>query len=103
MIGLLELLRARGFTPQTNEAKLIRHKGDNLNMEVLLRDGWFETYQSFQSKQVFEGCTHIVSFVGEESVLSHPITHKSIRWTADWLKRSTDELGARGIRGDGSG
>jgi hypothetical protein len=70
MIGLLELLRARGFTPQTNEAKLIRHKGDNLNMEVLLRDGWFETYQSFQSKQVFEGCTHIVSFVGEESVLS---------------------------------
>lgn len=70
MISFLELLRARGFAPLSNQAKLIRHKGDNLNMEDLLRDGWFETYQSFQGKPVFEGCTHLISFVGEDSTLS---------------------------------
>ena len=70
MIGFIELLRASGFAADARQVKLIRHKGDDLDMDRLRNEGWFETYQSFQSKPVFDDCTHIISLIGEDSVAS---------------------------------
>ena len=44
--------------------------GDDLDMDQLRNEGWFETYQCFQSKPVFDGCTHIVSVIGEDATAS---------------------------------
>lgn len=65
MIGLSELLTARGFRPDPQRAKLVRHKDARLDMDALRTAGWFETYQKFQSKPVFDGCDQIVVFCGE--------------------------------------
>ena len=70
MIGFIELIRASGFAADVRQVKLVRHKGDDLDMDQLRNEGWFETYQCFQSKPVFDGCTHIVSVIGEDATAS---------------------------------
>jgi hypothetical protein len=66
VIGLLELLSARGFVPDANRVKLVRHKDSRWDLESLKRAGWFDTCQKYQSKPVFDGCDQIVVFFGEE-------------------------------------
>ena len=65
MISLSELLAARGFRPDSKRVKLIRHKDARFDLEELRGAGWFETYQKFQSKPVFDGCDQIIVFLGE--------------------------------------
>ena len=65
-IGLVELLSGRGFVPDGKRVKLIRHKDARWNVDALRKEGWFETYQQYQSKPVFDGCDRIVVFIGEE-------------------------------------
>jgi hypothetical protein len=65
MIGLSELLTARGLMPNAKRTKLVRHKDSRLDLEALRSAGWFDTYQKFQSKPVFDGCDQIVVFFGE--------------------------------------
>jgi hypothetical protein len=67
LIGLLELLTARGFVPDSKRVKLVRHKDSRFDLEVLKSAGWFDTYQKYQSKPIFDGCDQIVAFIGEES------------------------------------
>lgn len=66
MIGLLELLSARGFVPIAKRVKLVRHKDSRLDLEALRSAGWLDTYQKYQSKPIFDGCDQIVVFFGEE-------------------------------------
>jgi hypothetical protein len=67
MISLTELLTARGFQPDGKRVKLVRHKDSRFDLEALRRSPWFDFYQRYQSKPVFEGCTQIISFLGEDS------------------------------------
>lgn len=66
MIGLSELLAARGFVPDAR-VKLVRHKDSRLDLEALRSAGWLDVYQKYQAKPVFDGCSQIVVFLGEES------------------------------------
>jgi hypothetical protein len=68
MFGLLELLTSRGFVPDAKRVKLVRHKDSRLDLEALRSAGWFETYQKFQSKPVFDGCDQIVVFFGKDGL-----------------------------------
>lgn len=63
-LGILDVLKPLGFDPQCR-AKLVRHQDSSkYDMGALIRHGWFETYQSFQRRPVFENADRIVSFVG---------------------------------------
>lgn len=66
MIGLLEMLTARGFISNPKRVKLVRHKDSRIDLESLRATGWFDTYQKYQSKPVFDGCDQIVVFFGED-------------------------------------
>lgn len=65
-LGIVELLAIRGFDPNWRY-KLVRHQDQRQDIQSLLREGWFETYQSFQSRGVFDDCEYIISFTGLES------------------------------------
>jgi len=64
-LGLLELLKLRGFDAEA-KSKLVRHSDPRYDAHELLRRGWFEAYQSFQGRPIFDSCSRIVSFVGLE-------------------------------------
>ncbi len=66
MIGLLEMLKARGFDPNPRRVKVVRHKDNRLDLEQMRGAGWFELYQTYQAKPVFDECDEIVVFMGEE-------------------------------------
>ena len=70
MIGLLELLSARGFLPNRRRVKLVRHKDVRFDLEELLRSGQLELYQQFQGSPIFDGCEQIVAFIGEDGAKS---------------------------------
>jgi hypothetical protein len=65
MIGLSEMLKARGFEPNPNRVKLVRHTKAQIGAE-LLQSPWLDYYQKYQSKPIFDGCDQIIVFVGEE-------------------------------------
>lgn len=65
-LGIVELLALRGFD-RNSRFKLVRHKDENYDVPTLLRDGWFELYQSIQSQARFDDCDFIISFIGLES------------------------------------
>ena len=69
-ITLLELLAARGFNADHGRVKLVRHKDARWDVDSLRRQGWFDLYQQYQSKPVFDGCDQIIAFVGEEGYSS---------------------------------
>lgn len=46
--------------------RLVRHRDPRYDMDQLLEEGLFETYQSFQRRPVFHGLHHIVSLIGDE-------------------------------------
>ena len=67
MIRLSEMLAARGFVPDPNRVKLVRHKDSRLDREALRNPGWPDVYQRYQSASVFDGCSQIVVFLGPQS------------------------------------
>lgn len=67
VIRLSEMLAARGFVPDPERVKLVRHKDSRLDGEALRSPGWPDVYQRYQSNPVFDGCSQIVVFLGEES------------------------------------
>ncbi len=66
MIPVSQLLSVRGFEPNRKHVKLVRHKDSRFDLEALRRTPWFDVYQQYQSRPVFDDCTQIVSFIGEE-------------------------------------
>ena len=62
-LGILELLALRGFD-RTSRFKFVRHQDQRLDLQEIMRRGWFELYQSFQSKPKFDHCDYIISFSG---------------------------------------
>jgi hypothetical protein len=64
LLDILEVLKLRGFDPKPKQCKLVRHQDSRYDVLDLQRRGWLETYQSFQSRPVFDGLDSIVSFVG---------------------------------------
>ena len=65
-MGSSQLLSVRNFNPDRKHVKLVRHKDSQFDLETLRRTPWFDIYQQYQSRPVFDGCTQIVSFIGEE-------------------------------------
>jgi hypothetical protein len=62
-VGVIDLLKLFGFDPKAR-AKLVRHQDKRYDVHDLLRRGWLDAYQSFQSRPVFHGLDSVVSFVG---------------------------------------
>lgn len=67
MVALLEMLALRGLKPNPTTTKIVRHRDKRYDVELLLRQGWLEAYQSFQGKTIFDRCELLLSFIGEES------------------------------------
>lgn len=63
-LGIVDLLNLFGFSPA--RSKLVRHKDKRYEVRDLLRRGWFELYQSIQSRPIFDNLERIVAFVGLE-------------------------------------
>jgi hypothetical protein len=62
-LGIVDLLVLRGFDPN-RPTKLVRHQDARYDLHDLMRRGWLDAYQAFQSRPVFDGCERIVSFIG---------------------------------------
>lgn len=64
MSDLLTLLIDRGL-PDDATAKIVRHFDTRswIDFDLIERQGWIETYQSFQAKRIFE-CDYVVVFIG---------------------------------------
>jgi hypothetical protein len=71
MITIQELLYNRGLD-RSAKIKLVRHKDNRLDLYSLYRTAKLEflAYQNSQSKDVFKGVDYIVSFIGEDGLLS---------------------------------
>lgn len=71
MITVQELLYNRGLDKKSS-VKLVRHKTNTQDLYNLYRTDKqkFLAYQNSQSKDVFNGVDFIVSFIGEEGLLS---------------------------------
>lgn len=63
MLSLEALLNPFGFDC-TKKIKLVRHQDQRYDIGLLRRTGYFEFYQSIQSRPVFDKCDVIVSFMG---------------------------------------
>jgi hypothetical protein len=64
-MNIVELLSLRGLDTNT-KIKLVRHQDKRYDVRDLYRKGYFDIYQSYQGRHVFE-CEYVVSFVGWES------------------------------------
>lgn len=71
MITIQELLFNRGLDRQA-KTKLVRHKDSRIDLYNVYRTNreLFLKYQQQQSKEVFTGVDYIISFIGEEGLLS---------------------------------
>ena len=63
MLTMGGILSHFGFEPDV-KTKLVRHQDQRFDVSRLYRAGQFETYQSLQSRPVFEGAQRLVSFLG---------------------------------------
>lgn len=63
-LGILDLLTVRGFEPSC-KSKLVRHQDKRYDIPSLIREGWFDLYQSHQATDIFGKCEYIVSFIGD--------------------------------------
>jgi hypothetical protein len=70
MLTLSRLLATFDYAADPRRAKLVRHKDSRYDLESLLRTPWFEVYQQYQGKPIFDGCSDIIVFLGEEKGLS---------------------------------
>ena len=62
-IGLIDILKLAGFD-DTLPWKLVRHQDNRYPVKELLRQEWFELYQSYQRKPIFHNIEQIASFYG---------------------------------------
>jgi len=62
-LGIVDVLRMFGFDPSCR-SKIVRHQDKRYESHELLRRGWLDTYQCFQSKPVFDNLDYIISFIG---------------------------------------
>jgi hypothetical protein len=62
-LGVLDLLELAGFD-RSARAKMVRHQHDKYPVRELLRRGWFELYQAYQARPVFDKVDYVVSFSG---------------------------------------
>jgi len=84
---LSELVKMRGFDPNT-KIKLVRHKDANYDIKRLYKTNQLDFYQSTQSKNVFDNCDYIMSFIGDEGTKAIYIgTYKKIS-----VEKLTDDL-----------
>lgn len=58
-MDIVELLALRGLDTNA-KIKLARHQDKRYDVKELYRDGHLDTYQSYQSRPVFE-CDYVVS------------------------------------------
>lgn len=63
-LGILDLLTVRGFDPGC-KSKLVRHQDKRYDIPTLIRDGWFDLYQSHQTRDIFANLDFIVTFTGD--------------------------------------
>jgi hypothetical protein len=68
-LGILDILEIYGFDRQI-KSKMVRHQDSRYDVAELIRDGWFELYQSLQARPIFKNCHQVVSLVGDPCVLS---------------------------------
>lgn len=54
-LGIIDLLKVFGFDERL-KAKLVRHQDSRYDIPSLMREGWFDLYQSLQARPVFGGC-----------------------------------------------
>ena len=52
-IGIVDLLKVLGFDDRL-KSKLVRHQDARYDVPALIRDGWFDLYQSLQKRPVFK-------------------------------------------------
>jgi hypothetical protein len=62
--GIVDILKVFGFDDQL-KTKIVRHQDSRYDVPTMIREGWFDVYQSLQARPVFSGCDQIVSFVGD--------------------------------------
>ena len=62
--GILDCLRMHGLDPAWR-VKFARHQDDDYPVRELLRHGWLELYQRYQTKPVFHKVDAVVAFSGE--------------------------------------
>lgn len=62
-LGIIDVLQLAGFD-RTKRTKLVRHLSQYDAIDELIRNGWFEVYQSYQSNKVFHNVDQIISFYG---------------------------------------
>lgn len=63
MLNLTTLLSLYGFDSNV-PTRLVRHQDQRYDVDLLYRQGHFETYQAFQSRPVLKGAQRLVSFIG---------------------------------------
>ena len=78
MVGFRELLTLRGLA-ESDRVKLARHRDRRYDMNVILASGFFDTYQSWQSRNVFDKCDLLAAFIGEEGRAARLIGWKRAR------------------------
>ena len=109
MITIQELLFNRGLN-KNSKTKLVRHKDNRRDLYNLY---WtdraeFLAYQNSQSKDVFNGVDYIVSFIGEEGLLSRfigvykltgrqQLAEDSFEYEMEEVKEKFDDLKERVI------
>jgi hypothetical protein len=64
-LGIIDLLRVFGFDPNCR-SKLVRHQDKRYDSHEMLRRGWLDAYQCFQSKPVFDKLDYVISFIGAD-------------------------------------
>ena len=62
-LGIVELLSLRGLDADA-KTKLVRHQHARYPVRELLRHGWLELYQGYQSRAIFHKIDQLVAFAG---------------------------------------
>ncbi|HYG08769.1 MAG TPA: GIY-YIG nuclease family protein, partial [Pyrinomonadaceae bacterium] len=62
-IGIVDLLQVCGL-PKESRSKLVRHQDKRWDPHDLLRRGWLDAYQAFQSRPVFDDLDYIITCIG---------------------------------------
>lgn len=64
-LGILDLLALNPSFHPTGRSKIVRHQDSRYNLQQVVRDGWLDTYQSYQSRPVFRGADYLVVCLGD--------------------------------------
>jgi len=62
-LGVIQVLELAGLKLK-DRCRFVRHQDWRYRIDELRRNGWFELYQSYQSKPVFHQVDQLVSFYG---------------------------------------